>query len=267
MENIKKELVIQIEKYIKAILETYGEYIPKEKIAFLSNADYNNLIRIHNTNTINGFVNNDIIHFPLCVDKIFKTISKVPGYGINKEHKTFSENTPIDNKNNFLDYFIHVFISGTDAKGYYEDLLLHETMHLCGSDGGIAIREGLTELLTRKIAKKYGFRTNGCGYHKEVAIVLELESILGEEAINKIAFMKLYEIMAYLENTFGKDIKELFDNVMDAMNDEFYTKYVSHIDAFDGLTGIFKKIHYYNKIDYSEAYRLIDQYKQKNKTR
>ena len=267
MENIKRELVIQMEKYIKAICETYGNYIPKEKIIALSNANYDNLIKIHNTNTINGYVNNGIIHFPLCANKIFETISKVPGYGINKEHKTFSEETPINNKKDFLDYFVHVFISGTDAKGYYEDLLLHETMHLCGSDGGIAIREGMTELLTRKIAKKYGFRTNGCGYHKEVAIIIELQNILGEETINKIAFMKLYEIMAYLENNFGEDTKILFDNVMDAMNDEFYTKYVSHIDSFDGLTGIFKKIHYYNRIDYSKAYRLIEQYKQKNKTR
>ena len=42
----------------------------------------------------------------------------------------------IINNNSFMDYVIHLFISGTNAEGYYQDLLLHETLHFCGSGGG-----------------------------------------------------------------------------------------------------------------------------------
>ena len=45
------------------------------------------------------------------------------------------------------------------------------------------------------------------------------------------------------------------------MEEEFYDKYMKY--EFPGLTGPFKKTQKYNSIDYTKAYLLIDEYKEK----
>ena len=152
---------------------------------------------------------------------------------------------------------------------YFEDLLLHETMHFCGSDGGNALKEGINEYLTRKLAEyltrklalKKGFHTNGCAYPKEVKIAHTLESILGEEVITQIAFIKPYgKVLSYLETTLGKDASELYQSVTHAMEEEFHNRYYRHMNHFDGLEGIQEKIANYKQIDYSQVEQIIEQY-------
>ena len=140
--------------------------------------------------------------------------------------------------------------------------MLHETMHFCGSDGGNALEEGINEYLTRKLALKKGFHTNGCAYPKEVKITHTLESILGEEVITQIAFIKPYDkVLSYLETTLGKDASELYQNVTHAMDEEFYNRYYRHMNHFDGLEGIKEKVTNYKQIDYSKVEQIIEQYK------
>ena len=101
-----------------------------------------------------------------------------------------------------------------DTKDYYDDMLLHETMHFCGSGGASALKEGINELITRKIALKKNFKTNGCGYPKEVKIAYELQNIFGEEVLDQIAFINsLPEICYFLDKTLGSDASKLYQDI------------------------------------------------------
>lgn len=270
MENreIHKKLTIILEKYIKVIILDYGKYIPKEKLEMLQTIDYNKVIKIYDTNTINGLCWKGNIHLPSNVNNIFQILSELPEYGTVNNHKIFNYDTLITNDNTYWDYITHLILSGATIEDYYEDLLLHETVHLCGSGGGYALKEGLTEFLTRKIAKKYGFRTNGCGYSKEVKIVIELQNIFGEELINKITFMdSMRDIVNYLKENFGEEEAKLFGNIVSAMQQEYNLKYAQHNFTFQGIEGVKRKSNYYSQIDYSIAYELIEEYKTQKKNK
>jgi len=267
INEIKEELVLKLQLYIKAILDRYGNYIPLRRKEMLENInDYSKHINIYDYGSINGFANYSEISMPLCADRILKSISKVPGFGIYKNHKTYNEKNLVINSNTFMKYIIHVFISGTDAKGYYEDLLLHEAMHFCGSGGSSALDEGFNELLTRKLALENNFRTSGCGYPKEVQVVYELQQIFGEEIVEQLAFIdNFWAKQKYLKEELGEEAVILYTNIYTEMENEFQNKYYKNIDSYNGIFGILKKNSDYKKIDYSKIYKLLEEYKIKNK--
>ena len=192
----------------------------------------------------------------------------MPGFGINKNHKSYDESNLIINSNTFMSYILHVFISGTTTKEYFEDLLLHETMHFCGSGGATALKEGINELLTRKISLKRNFRTSGCGYPKEVAIAYQLQQIFGENIINQIAFINNeYDILMYLESVLGKESADLYKEISMSMEYEFQDKYYKDMDNYNGLAGLFKKVNNYKKINYNNVYILINEYMDTNENK
>lgn len=198
---------------------------------------------------------------PLCADKLLNTASKIPGYGINKEHKSYNSENLISNNNTYINYIYHVFLSGTNAEGYYDDLLLHETMHFCGSGGSSALKEGINELLTRKLALEKGFRTTGCAYPKEVQLAFQLQNIFGEDILNQIAFINSERnIYFFLANTLGLESAELYTKVSKGMEKEFNEKYYANMDSYSGFTGIMKKMLNYRKINYSSVYKILNDY-------
>ena len=147
---------------------------------------------------------------------------------------------------------------------YFNDLLLHETMHFCGSGGSTALKEGINELLTRKIALENNFKTSGCAYPKEVRIAYTLQQMLGEDTINQIAFINNeLDILNYLEDTIGKEASDLYLDISGIMNNEFQTKYYKDMNSYNGLEGIKKKVENYQNIDYTKVYELIDEYNKK----
>lgn len=263
MNTVHKNLTERIKEYISIIIKEYGEYIPKERLDYLNSIeDYSKILRIYDYKEVSAYANERNINMPLCADRLLNIASKVPGYGINKNHKTYNDDNMVINNNTFLTYIKHVFISGTDAEGYYEDLLLHEVMHFCGSGGGKVLEEGTNELLTRMLAKKYNLRTNSCGYPKEVKLVNELMECFGEKTIKRLAFIKYKEDrIDYLKNKLGEDAANLYSNVYEKTQKEFEDKYYSHMSEFKGATGLAKKVLFYDKIDYSKVYFLIDEYK------
>lgn len=267
LEEVHKRLSKKVEAYIKIIREMYNDYMsPYKKKQLDEITDYSQVLKIHDYGTINGYATYNDINMPLCADKALDKMKKVPFYGIHKKHKTYKNEDLIINNNTFFDYVFHVVISGTDTEGYYEDLLLHETMHFCGSDGASALKEGLNELLTRKVAYAYGLRTSACGYPKEVKLAYELEKILGEEVMTQIAFINNEEaVLKYLEDVRGKSAAKLYKRVSDAAEREFDEKYYKHMDKFNGVTGVLKKIAYYKRINYKEAYKIIEDYKNEKK--
>lgn len=262
IDDIHKRLTLKVSKYIKAITQEYGKFIPKERLSYLGNINYDEIIQIYDYGNINGLANPKHILLPVNAEKALEKIKTLPGYGSDPSHQTYDQVTAIINDNTFETYVNHAIVTGMTLEQYFEDLLLHETMHFCGSDGGNALKEGINEYLTRKLALKKGFHTNGCAYPKEVKIAHTLESILGEEVITQIAFIKPYDkVLSYLETTLGKDASELYQNVTHAMDEEFYNRYYRHMNHFDGLEGIKEKVTNYKQIDYSKVEQIIEQYK------
>lgn len=265
LDKIHKNLTLTLEKYIKTITKTYGRFIPKERLTYLYNIkDYSNVIQIFDYSSINGYANNKYIALPLNADKAFDELKKIPGYGINKNHKVYDNTTLIINNNTFMTYVDHVIKKGMTLEDYFNDLLLHETMHFCGSGGSTALKEGINELLTRKIALENNFKTSGCAYPKEVRIAYTLQQMLGEDTINQIAFINNeLDILNYLEDTIGKEASDLYLDISGIMNNEFQTKYYKDMNSYNGLEGIKKKVENYQNIDYTKVYELIDEYNKK----
>ena len=265
LNQIHENLTNQVSVYIRGIISKYGEYMVPVKVEYLKSIkDYSKIVKIYDYGSINGYANSDGIYMPLCADKVLEKVSKIPGYGINKKHQTYNDNTLVENNNTFVNYVYHIFVSGTDAQRYYDDLLLHETLHFCGSGGSFAISEGINELLTRQIAHEFGYHTNGCAYPNEVEVALRLSKVFGSDVITRLAFIRSFkQSLDYLDMTLGSAASSLYNDVMIAMEDEFQEKYYKNMDSYNGLVGIARKTIDYRKINYKKANELIDEYEKK----
>jgi len=270
-EEIIEKLSKQAEEYIKIIHKEYGEYIPEYIDEELSNIkDLKEHITIKDTGTISCLCGHELIskneyqskiYMPLLADKILKIVKYLPIFK-DEEHKVYDENNVVINDNTFVDYVKHLAKKKATAEEFYEENLLHEVMHFCGSYGGQALEEGLTEYHTRKIAQKYNLKTTGCGYPKEVKIAHELEQIFGEKTMNIYAFCPPKGLM-YIESNYGREAYEFLRNLTIKMDQEFRNKYYGGTEQYGRLTAPFKKIKNYNELDYSDIYDMINEYKEK----
>lgn len=265
IENTRRILAKDMKKYVQVILKEYGDVIPEGRQEFLSAIDdYYPRIIVKDTGTISMFATNNGIIMPKGAYPILKYMRMIPGFGINKKHKSYKEGE-IVNKNTYYDYIKHVFISGMSVEEFFRDTLLHETMHFCGSSGGNAIHEGLTELKTREIAQKYGLKASRCGYPKEVEVVSRLQKIIGKDIMDKITFArnndKIYRI---LQENGGNIVANLFFEISYLMDKELKAKY-DH-SKFGGLFGPIKKAKAYSKIDYSNIYEKLRIFEEQNQT-
>lgn len=254
--GIKNNLISEIQKLVKIIKKEYPNLVD-----IPVNYDLQELVHIERTGTISLFVRNHNFYFPLDAFKVLGAFKRIPGFGMVKNHKTCNQDNMIINDNTYITYIKHAFLKGLTPEEYFKEILLHETLHFCGSGGGTAIREGINELKTRQLAKKYDLLTSSCGYPKETKIAYELESLFGEDIINKISFSKSrWEIKEILDSV-SPIASSFFFTLETVMEEEFYDKYMKY--EFPGLTGPFKKTQKYNSIDYTKAYLLIDEYKEK----
>lgn len=267
-EKIKEGLAIQLEQYVKIILKEYGDVIKTEDIIRLKQInDYKDMIRIANTGTISCLVTQSkIIFFPETVHKMLNALKLIPGRGINKNHRAYNVDNVVLNENTFETYMKHLFIKGADAKEFYEENLLHESLHFCGSGGVGPLLEGLTEYRTRELAKKYNLKTTGCGYPKEVKIIDELQQIFGDKFLNMYLFDKGgHRSWEYLGEHFGPEAQDFFKKVEWSMEDEFRSKYFDKTQEFNGLLAPLKKTKAYSSLNYEETYNLIRAYKEGKK--
>lgn len=264
VESTRKVLADDMKKYVEIILKEYENVIPAEQKEFLRRIDdYLPRIMVYDTGTISMFAIDIGVVMPEGAYKIFKYLKMMPGYGINKNHKSYEEGE-IVNDNTYYDYIKHVFVSGMSVEEFFRDTLLHETMHFCGSDGGNALREGFTELKTREIAQKYNLKASRCGYPKEVDMAIRIQNIVGPDVANQITFAKNEkEIHWILQEKCGEDIERLYFEISELMDKELEAKY-DH-SKFGGIFGPIKKARAYSKIDYSEIYKKIESFDKKRK--
>lgn len=270
LNNIHKRLTEEIKKYIHIIRKEYEDYIPLDVLKRLDNIEnYEKILKIYDYGEINAYANNKSINMPLCAEKVIEFFSKIPGYGIDKNHKIYNSDNMIVNNNTFLTYLKHVFVSGTDTdEGYYDDILLHEVMHFCGGDGASVLKEGINELLTRKVAQKYNLRTSCCGYPKEVKLAYELMNCFGEDIVKSLGFIKGFDKeVEFIRDNLGEDAAKLYIQVRNDSEKEFQEKYYSRMKEFSGVVGTAKKVLFYKKIDYSNSYKLIDKYLKSEKVK
>ena len=255
-KNVKNNLVTEINKLVGIIGNEYPDLV-----SIPNDINLKERVHIEDTGTISLFVRGNNFYFPLDAFKVLNALKKIPGFGSNKKHETCTKDNMIINDNTYLSYIKHVFIKGLTPEEYFKEILLHETMHFCGSGGGTALREGINELKTRQLAYKYDLLTSSCGYPKETKIAYELEQIFGEDIINKIAFSKNKNETKIILDSVSPEATNFYFNLEETMEKEFYNKYMKY--DFPGLTGPFKKTQKYNSIDYTEAHSLIDEYKEK----
>ncbi len=242
INNDKKILVDKINKYIDIIKNEYNDLVRLPEINNL-----NNFVHIENTNTISLYVKNNHFYFPLDAYNVLEKFKNIKGYGSNKKHKTYTKNTLLNNTNNFSDYVNHLILIGATPLEYFEEVLLHEVLHFCGSRGSDALGEGINEYLTRKLALKYNLKTNGCGYFKEIKIVIELEKIFGSKIITKIAFSRSEEEIKKILNQKNPYAYEFLNKLTKVMNEEFYYKYYQY--SYPSIEGVYDKVKRYNDIN------------------
>ena len=266
IKNIHEIITFRFKNYVESIIEIYGTYMGENNLNRIKQIrNYSDHVIIGTNNSINAHASNNGVYLPIEAISVLEDLKKIKEYGTNKNHKLYDEHTLIINDNTFFDYIKHVIVTGSTPLDYYEDLLLHETLHFCGSDGGSALKEGMNEYLTRKIASKRNFRTSACGYPKEVKVVYELEKIFGEEIINEIAFIKdNREIFNLIEHKLGKKAKELYVSVLMSIEEEFYQKYFKYMNTYNGLEDVYQEAINYSKIDYKKTFDLINKYKKLN---
>lgn len=261
-DNKKQQMIHNLgelcKQYVNVILTEYSTFMPPYKIEWLKSIDnFSPFIHIEETGTISSFVSQNQIYFPESADKITKLMRFVPGYGLRRQ-KAQSQEDMFNPKNDFSAYIKHVFLDGVDSKKFYEENLLHETMHLCGCDGGLALREGITELKTRELALKYNLTTTSCGYPKEVEIVRKMQSFLGEDFVSALAFApnKVYFNKLLLQRG-GEQLLSYWGQIESVMEQEFQDKYYSK--SFPGLFGPIKKTRAYKQIDYTQVNNLVEE--------
>jgi hypothetical protein len=257
---IKEQLARQIAEYVSIIKIEYSDIISARTLNYLDRIkDFKDIIKIEQINTISMYVQNGIMYFPINAFSIIEYLKKTPGFGLNKKHKTYNKDTLLINDNNYLSYIKHVFIAGLTPLEFFEETLLHETTHLCGIGGGSALREGFAELKTRELAEKYNIKTSACGYPKEVKIAYELQNIFGKDICDKIAFAGSdFEIAKLLNENIGDDASKLYIEISENM-EKIFQQYYSK--EYKGIQGPITKTLEYDKIDYSNIYKLIAKYK------
>lgn len=266
MREDKRNLGVNLENYIKIIMLEYIDKIPPERLEFLQNINnYADYIKIEDTGTISCLANNKGIYFPLLAYEVIPSFYTHPLYGTNKSHKAYKKGGLIINDNTFEDYINHAIIAGLSPEEYFQETLLHETLHFCGTRGNDPLREGFTELKTRELAQKYRLLTSGCGYPKEVQIVYRLQQLFGKETCDIITFAKdNREIETRLAFTHGEQAANLYFDVREEMESSF-RPYIQKTKEYSGITAPLKKLEEYSKIDYTKVHQIIDNYEQNHK--
>ena len=247
---------------IRTILFKYIEIINKEYKNSIKRNDNEDIIVLNSGDTISFHVIKDQLYLPLKAYEVFPKLREFSNFGSNREDKreVFEY---LDTNTTYADYIRHAIVAGLSEYDYFEESLLHEAMHLCGSGGGTALEEGINELKTRELAVKYNLKTSGYGYPKETEAAKKLQEILGKDIMDELTFINPDDRYVFLSNTKRVEIAELYRIISLIMaNISFdYSHSLSHI------SDPFEKAKLYDSLDYSEVFGMLDSYKKDHNNR
>lgn len=257
--NDKRKVAIRLKEYIKIISREYSGKINNDILCYLNNSD--NLVEFNTSNTISFIVRNGKLLLPRIAYYVFDALKKEPNYGTNKNDKR-SVSEYLDTNTTYLEYIDHAIVAGLDTIDYFEESLLHEAMHLCGSGGGDPLQEGINELKTRELAQKYNLKISGYGYPKEVEVAKMFQEIIGKENMDVLTFLNHQERLSFLNNSVGKDVATLYNQV----SLEMLKSCRNYNVLIDKISSPIEKASLYDSIDYFSSHSLIESYKERNDT-
>ncbi len=250
--KIKKQLL----EDINLILKEYPNCNRKE-IANIMNHD-KEIVKYNSSNTITFIVQDGVLLLPKVAYQIFPLLKKYENYG-TKLNSNRNIADYLDTNTTYKEYITHLIESGMSVYDYFEESLLHEAMHICGSQGGYPLEEGINELKTRELAQKYNIKIAAYGYSKEVKMAKKMQEIIGKETMDELTFIPKYERVKILTDKLGNEVGELYSQISTEMmkkSNDYYKK-------LSQISNPFEKANLYDNIDYTELYQTLDNYTNK----
>lgn len=250
--KIKKLLL----EYIKLISKNYYN-CDREKIFNAINHDAK-IVEFNTSNTITFIVQNGVLLLPKAAYQIFLLLKQHENYGTKvNNHRNIEDY--LDTNTTYMEYINHLIEGGIEVYDYFEESLLHEAMHICGSQGGTPLEEGINELKTRELAQKHNIKIAAYGYSKEVEISKRLQQIVGKDIMDELTFIPKYKRKEFLINKSGEEIAELYE----LLSNKMIEKSAHYYDKLFQVNNPFEKVRLYEDIDYTEVHQIIDAYEKK----
>ena len=241
--------------FVDLISDYYKKYVEQDRIRALKNNGQ--IVFLSDEDTVSFKCISSKIYVPKKAYSIFVELKKSPKYGVNLNN--FIKGKDYLNTNTtYFDYINHVIECGLDVYDYFEESLLHETMHLCGSDGGHPFKEGINELKTRELAQKYNIKIAAMGYSKEVELAKKFQDIVGKDVMDELTFnsYNFKGACLLLEKRCGVNIVNLYKNVLDMSDNECGLVLKNAVNSGDP----YEKAKIYSEIEYIETNKLLDNY-------
>lgn len=246
----------KMRKIIPIFLSELIEYVPYEKRRYLKDEfNLRNVIDFANGFGIWSYGNN--IFLAIQNGATFKRLSKNPKFGQKKGSILVTEEESIENDKDYVDYMEYFIDNGLTELDYYLDFLPHTIMHLVGSSDGV-LGEGITELRTRQICKKYNIRCAPIMHSKETKLIIKLEKIFGEICLNEASFLHNFSVLEEkCEKKFGKEkFREVYEELRVNYRDYVMDRVLDPIEHYKN----------YRKIDFGKIYELVDNYEKQQES-
>lgn len=249
-----KELLYE---YIKLILDSYSN-CDRKKISDIINNNFE-IVKFNTSNTITFIVQDDVLLLPKAAYQIIPLLKQYKNYGTKpNSHRNIKDY--LDTNTTYMEYINYMIEAGVSVYEYFEESLLHEAMHICGSQGGTPLEEGINELKTRELAQKNNIKIAAYGYSKEVEIAKKLQQIVGKDVMDELTFVPSYERKNFLTGRLGDEVAELYQLISHKMIEKSSCYY----DKLFQVSDPFEKARLYEDVDYSEIHQIIDNYKRKH---
>lgn len=236
----------EIKRLLPIFKNEFLDYIlPQKFMYFRDKSNWNEILDFGSG--IGVWNDGNKIYVSVQNSRFFKQLSKEEGYGENKGKQLVSNKEYYINNKDFLDYIDYAKANGLKEIDYALDTLPHHIMHLIGSGKGI-LGEGITELRTREICKKYNIRYAPVMHSKEAKLIRLLENFFTKQELNEASFYgNVSSILKKCETIFGKEFKTLYEDICGQ-----YNNYIS-----SSVTDVVEHYKRYREIDFTKLYDLI----------
>lgn len=253
----KNNIVKQLLNYLRIIISEYKDNIKPETIDYLLN---NNIVEFNSASTISFFVENGVLYLPKRIYDIIPILKGHELYGVSPNDRRKIEDY-LDTNTTYYDYIEHVIKVGITPYQFFEESLLHEAMHLCGSVGGNPLEEGITELKSRELAQKNNIKISAYGYPKETEVAKTLQEVIGKDVMDQLTFIKTHDRRNFLIEKVGIEKADLYKRVfkdMILLSNGYNIK-------IETISDPYIKAEEYKKISYATVLEYIDEYIEKTK--
>lgn len=249
--------LLRIEKLLLQYIDLIGKEYPNVNTSAILERinDGHKIVEFNDSSSISFIVRNGTLLLPKYAYTIFPMFEKYENYGINPNHHKNIEDY-LDTDTTYYDYIEHVIKSGMTTFDYFQESLLHETMHICGSFGGSPLEEGINELKTRELAQKYNINIAAYGYSKEVEIAKKLQGIIGKEIMDELTFISRGRRRDFLLEKRGRDIADLYDLI----SNDMWEKSKGYNEKLSQISNPYEKAQLYETIDYGESHKKLDEF-------